>query len=303
MVQRPESVTPDQIEMLERCPRLLKWTCDHLQARVRPLSALYAGVEAGVEGKSAKDAVMALAASPGLDIDGQETYSAASHLASLAEIISVYLLAGGSPWIRHGQVFESNGDLRRIVLLDRLSDERKMAEIRSWRTIVPICREDRTMLINFIAIGQSSDNRRLGAWSRGWTHPRNFGLKFKKKDGDSLGEGWALQWRERSGVTVDRWLSVMQRDRAFDDIVSSVRVIIPKRREEWLADLTRIEREIAELPDNPPMRRSGCYGLSPCTFREVCHGPAFKTPSEYGWVKVSEIAKSPVQNTHCATVG
>jgi hypothetical protein len=288
-------MTSSDLETFERCSRLLKWQTDHLQARVKPIAALYAGIEAGVEGKSAKDAVMALAASPGLDITGVETYSVAIHLAHLAEILSTYLLAGGSPWTRSGSIYECGGDLRRIVLIDRWSEDRKMAEIRSWRTMAEVCRRDAPMLLNFLVIGSSSDNRRISAWTRGWTHPRNFGLRFKKKDGEPMGEGWTQQWRERSGIPVERWLGKMQSDRSFDDLVHSVRVIVPRRRDDWLRDIERIEREIVALPDNPPMNRGGCYRFSPCVFTEICHGLTFKTPSECGWVKVSDIGKSPIE--------
>jgi len=296
-------VQPESIVAFDRCPRLCKWEADHLQLRIKPLAALYAGVEAGVEGKSAKDAVMSLAANPGLDLQGIETYSVAIHLAFLAEILSTYLLAGGEKWVRNGNLFKSGDELRRIILTDRWSEDRKMQEIRSWRTVAEVCRRDTPILLNFLTIGQSSDNRRISPWTRGWTHPRNQGLRFKKKDGDSPGETWNLQWRERSGYPVERWLGRMQVDGVFGDLVHSVQVKIPKRREEYLREIQRIEGEIAELPDNPPMRRSGCYAnFSPCQFLDVCHHQGVKTPSECGWIKLTDIKNTPISHSTYANV-
>ncbi len=293
---------PEEIESFERCPRLSRWEKDHIRLRVKPLAALYAGIEAGVEGKSAKDTVMSLAANPGLDITGVETYSVAVHLAYLAEILSTYLLQAGEKWTRNGSLFESKGELRRIILIDRWNEERKMQEIRGWKTMAEVCRRDQPVILNFLTIGQSADNRRISAWTRGWTHPRNQGLRFKKKDGDAMGEGWTLQWRERSSYPIDRWLGRMQQDQMFSDLVHTVKVSVPRRRDEFLADLARIESEMAALPENPSMNRSGCYKFTPCVFAEVCHSPYKRVPSECGWVKTSDIVKEPLSTQTFANV-
>lgn len=283
----------DRLALYERCPRLLKWEQDHLPSRIKLLAALYAGVEAGVEGKDPKDAIMRLAASPGLDIEGQETYSIAVHLAFLAEIISNYLRSD-QKWIRDGLIYETNGEYRRIVLIDRWSEDRKLAEIRSWKTMAEVCQRNAPLLLNFIVIGTTHDNRRASPWTRGWTHPKNQGLRFKKIDGTSFEKGWNQVWRERSGLSTERWLQRLQLDHCFADLVHTVQVNVPRRRTEFLKDIERIEQEIAALPENPPMRRSACYQIgSICQFSECCNGAYNKTPSECGWIKVTDITKAP----------
>lgn len=279
----------------ERCPRLLRWGQDHLPLRIKPLHALYRGLEDGLLGKSPKDSVMAIAANPGLDVEGVETYSIAVHLAFLAEILSSYLLSMGAKWTKSGQIFEVEGEYRRIVLIDRWSEERKFSEIRSWKTMAEVCQRDAPLLLNFLVIGTTSEHRRVSPWTRGWTHPKNQGLRFKKIDGSSLEKGWNQVWRERSGLSTERWLQRLQLDHCFQDLVHTVQVNVPRRRLEFLKDIERIEQEIAALPENPPMRRSSCYQIgSTCQFAEVCNGAYNKTPSECGWVKISDITK-PVQ--------
>lgn len=290
-------------ETLERCPRKLKWEKTYLQSRIKPLEAIYKGVEAGLEGKDARDAVMALAADPGLDLEGVEVYPLAVHYSALAEILAFYLMAGQKPWTRVGQVWESGDELRRIVLVDRWSEERKMQEIRSWRTVAETCKHNRPMLLNFLVVGSSSDQRRVSPWTRGYSHPKNNGLQFRKKDGESLGPGWEPVWRERWQRNCDRWLAVMQRDGVFDGLVHSVRVQVPPRRDEFLADMARLDGEIADLPENPPMRRGGCYRFGACQYVGVCHAQEPKTPGECGWIALSDVLRADVtvpEQRNCA---
>lgn len=297
-------VSADKLERYERCPRLLRWANDHLEIRVSPLSALYRGVEAGLIGEDAKNEVMKVAASPGLSVEGVETYSIAVHLSFLAEILTVYLLSMGAKWTKSGQIFEVEGEYRRIVLVDRWSEEKKLSEIRSWKTMAEVCQRDAPLLLTFMVIGTTSEHRRVSPWSRGWTHPKNQGLRFKKIDGSSLEKGWNQVWRERSGLSTERWLQRLQLDHCFQDLVHTVQVNVPRRRLEFLKDIERIEQEIATLPENPPMRRSACYQIgSTCQFAECCNGAYNKTPSECGWIKREDITKIPLDAPKYANVG
>lgn len=302
VMKRYGMVSAEELEKFERCPRLLRWSKDHLALRVSPMSALYTGIDNGLLGGSSYESVMALGANPGIAFEGPEIYSSVVHYAKLAEIISAYLVSAGK-WEKSGEIFECNGEPRRIVIVDRWSESRKMQEVRAWRTVAEVCRRDQPIILNFLVIGQSSDNRRSSAWTKGWTHPRNGGLRFKKTDGTSLGEGWNLQWRERSGLSLERWMARMQTDRVFSDLVHSVRVAVPKRRNEFLREIERIEQEIAALPENPPMRRGSCYGFSPCSFIEVCHAQGVKTPADCGWVKKEDMTKLPLDTPKYANVG
>lgn len=281
----------DAIEKFERCRRLYRWDKDYIGGRIKPLAALYESLTAGLLGGDSKTALMSLAASPGLDLNVQDIYGTAVHLSFLAEILTAYL-KGPEEWVKSGEVWESGPDLRRIVLCSTWNEETKMREIRSWRTLLPVCTEDRPMLLNFISIGSTVEGRRVSPWTRAWAHPKNNALRFKKKDGESLGPGWEQVWRERANTDVMRWLSIMQRDRVFDDLVHSVKVPVPARRDEYLEDIGRIQEEMAALPENPPMNRGGCYRFSPCEFVSVCHGPQKKTPGECGWIKVSDVKNS-----------
>lgn len=300
-----------QLEDYERCPRLAKWSSEYLSYRVSPLRALYAALDAGLVGNSPEDHLMALAANPGLDVQVADVYGVAKHLAKLAEILSFYLRAGGGNWTRMPKkngwvpdVYEWEDGIRRVVLVDRWSEERKLSEIRSWRTVAEIAELDKPMLMNFLVIGSTSEGKRVSPWSRALSHPKNNQLRFKKKNGSGgFTESWEQVWRERWPGTTEQWLAKMQSDGVFADLVHSVKVPVSPRREEFKCNIASLREEILALPDNPPMRRSGCYRFGACRFIEVCHGFENKTPAECGWLSLKDLKKSGVELPSYANVG
>jgi hypothetical protein len=295
-------VNAEDLCKYESCPRRLAWSREYLPFRISPIGALYRALDAGLIGKAqddAKSSMLKTAAMPGLDIEGADVYDIAVHLGTLANTIVAYLRGNDSPWKKVEPVrcpfewesacYESpDGRLRRIVLVDRWTEERKLEEARSWRTIGEICALSREMLINAIVIGQSYGKRRVSHWARTFTHPKNHGIKFKKKT-ETLSASWKQVWREDWNGTTEDWLYQMQKDECFDDLVFALKVGIPNRQEEFVADMMRIGGEMLLLLQNPPMRRSGCFGFSPCPFLETCYRQEAKTPKDVGYLRYSDI--------------
>lgn len=290
----------ESLENFDRCKRLSAWSRAYLPGRMSPLRALYVCIEHGLTAadapeKAAEERMLEIAASPGLDIEAVDLYSIAIHYSKLAGILVAYLRGNEGAWKREEAVgewepncYEVGETLRRVVLIDHWSDQRKMAEIRSWRTVAETSMLNKPMLLNFISIGSTAEGRRVSPWSRTLKHPRNGGMRFAKRGAkaDGFTESWIPMWREHHEGTTLEWLGGMQADSVFETLVHSIRVPVSPRREEFAADVLRIGCEIDLLAVNPPMTRSACYGISPCKFKDVCHAQKAGTPADFGWVAV-----------------
>lgn len=292
-------ISAEKIATYEICPRRYLWTGKY-RTRVSLVRALYMALDAGLRTekdpeRTAENEFLALAAAPGLDIVGHDVYAVAMHHAKLAGVLAAALRsAWAAPWTTVEQVrlpagheWQSaayrtgDGHPRRIVLVDRWSDDRKQQECSGWRTIGEVCALDQPLLITAVTIGSSHDKRRHSAWTRCWRHPRNRTFRFQRKTStEDFGATWASVWREDSGIKTADWLTQMRSDGCMTDLVHTVQVPVPKGREAYLGEMTRIAGEMASLPDVPPMRLAGCYGFAPCPFLGVC--PETK-PEKYGF--------------------
>jgi hypothetical protein len=82
------------------------------------------------------------------------------------------------------------------------------------------------------------------------------------------------------GIRSTDWLTHMQKDGAFEDIVYSFTVDpSPRQREEARQEMRRMASEISEGRET--MRRSACFRYAPCPMASVCHGSA--SPQQAGW--------------------
>jgi hypothetical protein len=296
----------DTLERFDRCRRLVAWDSQYLNLRISPIRALYLALASGLTGdeKAAENRIMELAAQPGIDVEGDDQYALAKHYAALATILTTYLRATDAAWVPipaeagwNTDCYDAGKELRRIVLVDRWNDVRKMSEIRSWRTVAETSKFNKPMLLNFLVIGASHESRRISPWSRTLAHPRSKQIRFAKKShkSDGFAESWTPVWRENWEGPILDWLGAMQSDGVFADLVHSIRVPVSPRRDEILKDILRIEREIGSLPANPPMTRSACYGFSPCRYVDVCHSPKGGTPADHGWVSISGLTNNSLQ--------
>ena len=291
----------EKLVAYELCSRRFKWMSQY-PVRVSLVRALYIALDAGL--RTAKDPervaeneFLSIAASPGLDVIGQDVYAIAMHHAKLAGILAAALrsawtapweildpvaLPDGHQW--HSAVYDAgDGNLRRLALVDRWSDDRKQQELSGWRTVGEVCALDRPLLLTAVTIGTSHEKRRHSAWTRCWRHPRNHTFRFQRKNStEDFNGAWASVWREDAGITTSSWLTQMRADGAVADLVHTLQVPVPRGREAYLDEMKRLAGEMATLPEVPGMRLAGCYGFAPCPFLNICPGAK---PEKYGFSK------------------
>lgn len=287
------------------CQRRYVWLGKY-HARVPLVKALYHSIDAGLmtakenPDQVAENELLALAANPGLDVTGHDVYAIAMHYAKLAGILTAVLRSASSaPWRRLDELGietpigtpltwrsacydAGDGIPRRIVLVDRWSEDRKLAERRNWRTLGEAVALDRSIVLTAIAIGQTYEKRRVSPWTKAYRHPGNRTLRYRKRDGEAFGSKWLPIWRENSDLTTLEWLEGMQHDGCMDQI-ASVKVPVPERREDYLAEMLRIASEMENIGEVPPMRLAGCHGFSKCPFTSVCFGAKPPLPENYGF--------------------
>lgn len=293
-------LSAEKIFAYELCPRRFAYTGKYL-TRVSPIRALYMALDAGLRTakdpeRAAENELLALAASPGLDIVGHDIYAVAMSHAKLAGILAAALRSAWSaPWtpvepvdLPEGHQWQSaaystgDGHLRRIALVDRWSDDRKQQECSGWRMIGEVCALEKPILLTAVTIGATQDKRRHSAWTRCWRHPRNRTFRFQRKTStEDFGSTWVPVWREDSGIPTADWLSQMRSDGCMTDLVHTVQVPVPKGQQAYLAEMTRIAGKLEILPEVPSMRLAGCHGFSPCPFLGVCPE---SNPERFGFV-------------------
>ena len=297
------ALSAERMTTHELCERRRVWTEKYANLRVSLLRALYMALDAGLTTdadpeKAAEAQFLALARSPGLDIVGSDVFNVAVHYAKLAGILAVaarqrwpdpwkpintVVTPRGITW--HSALYDlGEGYLRRIALVDRWTDDRKIQERWGWRTLGEVCALNETILITAITIGPSHDRRRHSPWAHAHENARNKMIRFKRKHStEAFGGHWQPLWRENSDIPTEQWLTKMREDGCMTDLVHTVEVPVPRNRDSYLAEMFRIAREMErQVVDFPPMRLAGCFRFSPCNFRHVCHGGT--TPEAAGFV-------------------
>jgi hypothetical protein len=292
-------LTTSDFENFDTCERKYLWSRKWLFPRISLMGAMYKALDAGLVSGSpqtAKDTLMSLAANPGLDIQGYAVYDIAVHHAALIEILTTYLLGKGEAWIpahpvkldNHEYQPESylmpDGRLRRVVLCAWFDDARKLKEAHGWRTVGDIAATGRPMLLNALTIGNSRQGMRHSPWTRGFLHPTNKTLRIQRvaqREKEPFSDSWKKVWRERTDFGIPEWLKVMQQDNAFEGNVNSFAVPVSENRELLEREMLERIKEMATAKDR--MRRSGCFGLSPCGFAKVCHLSYMTNPGQNNW--------------------
>lgn len=291
---KPEYSSED-FDVYDQCHRKQTWGAKFLTPRISLTAAMYQSLREGLLAGSAektREHFMGLAAKPGIDITAYNLYELVVHHASLMEIVTAYLLAGGEAWKQAPSVNLSeykfhplsyllpDGRLRRVVLCDSWNALREKSETISWRTVADCVATNRPMLLNAISIGQSRKGFRTTPWTTGYQHPENKTLRVQRKEG-TFNESWKRVRREHTEKKPLEWMKIMQQDGSFENLVHSVTVDMPPRSSEVLEDMQRIAREMNSGPLHPS--HSACYRFGPCGFSEICHSPQLITPESLRW--------------------
>jgi hypothetical protein len=302
------SLSAEKLTVWELCPRRAAWTSRYA-TRVSLMGALYRALDAGLKAEknpeqAAQNELLAIASAPGLDIFGWDVYAIATHYAWLAGAISQALRnAFTAPWgdfpdldignpalgyhrWRSGLYNAGDGIPRRVVLVDKWSDDRKASERRGWRTLGEAIALGGPIALTAIEIGVSREKHRISPWTRCYRHPRNDAFRFRRVTSEDFGRSWRAEWREDSGVPTAEWLAKMQGDGCMD-AVQSMKVPPPARRDDFLSRMCEIAEEMERSAENPPMRLAGCMDVvhGPCPFISVCHGSREPLPERYGFVR------------------
>jgi hypothetical protein len=260
----------------DKCSRFRTWSERYELPRIPLSDALNTSLRAGLlagDQAAAYTKFMALAANPGLDIDGGRIYDIAVHHAQMLEVLTSYLVTDG-PWMPaeavpfNGDTYEPlsyqlpDGRLRRVVLCSSWNSLREQEEKTSWWSVGDMAVTGRPMLVNVLVIGSAKGGFRQSPWTTGYIHPENGILRIRKKDG-VFTDRWKKVYRENTDLRSLDWLTKMQQDAAFEGIVESF--TLDGVDKGVLKDMERMKFGGTE------MRRSACFRNVPCVMAELCH--------------------------------
>ena len=294
----------ERLESSDRCLRSAYLSKTWQRNVLSPTAALYQAIETGLiysgpedPGQCAGDTLMTLAVDRGLDTHQSDLFGLAQHLAAIADLCT-WMLRTGAPWPRPENIKvgddtwessaflnEAGTRLRRIVLVDRWSEERQLSVEHNWNVFGETCSYQMPMDLTVLVLGQMRDGRRHGPFSKAWTHPISKQLRMRKRSGKGFDGNWIPVFREDWEGSREGWLDTMTEDGVLEDAVFHVEV---QPHEEAKKIRSLIERRLTAihecnaLPDPCP---SQCYGLSPCQFIGSCW--EFKPPSvRDGFVRI-----------------
>lgn len=301
---------PEILTQFDGCPRKEFYSRDYELFRWADTRFLHEALRRSIvssrvdHGEQAGEEVMGLVRDIEIDTTSPLTvYDQAQHISRLADILSCALRRPGkAPWrvpepvdvgkyIWRPDTFlaPSGNELRRIVLVSNWSDDRHYAECRSWLSLGEVCAYNLPMKIAVCVIGHKRDGKRHSHWTKGFLHPFNHKVRFRKKHNviEGFKESWEPRWREDDrDISTEEWLQVMYSDGVLKDVYFPVELPVPEpdvRKRVLDLAVRNLDRMVAttEIPD---FKLTGCDWPSPCPFRGPCHKG--ETPSgKYGLVK------------------
>lgn len=299
-------ISAELLSDIEACQRRGYYSRDWFPRRLHPTAltrqAIYKVLTEPAEdiGDRAGSEVMSLCANVGLDLkDSGHLYDVGLHHAAIADLVSTWArqrigatlgvpadeTIGNHLWESSCLAAPAAARLVRIVLVDHFSDERTLAESRSWLTLGEIAVYDCPMDVYLVCLGQSRNGKRHSSWSKGLLHPRNRQVRFKRQAGkiDGFKETWVPIWREdHQEISRETWLRQMQSDGVLQDLTTSftVEALSPFHRNEALDVIQRKADALASVSKLPDPSYSACDWPRPCPFRSVCFAPARVTPKD-----------------------
>lgn len=283
------------INSYESCLRRGLWAQSFEPLQLHPTEILRRGLYAGLTsersdfGEDAGETVMALCGDRGMDIDTTKVhvnlYDTAIHHGAIADIVATHLRQDG-PWTRPDPVdgwesgaFVGPAGLRRVILSSWWDDERAAAETHSWATLGEMAIYAEPITLEIIILGNFRKGRRHSSWSRGFLHPKNQKLRFKRsahygQRDKPFGDNWMPVWREdHDKITREQWLAAMEEDSITEELHLSIPVVLPSRPKlDVLRDLiARKTERLEKLKGVPEPSYSACHNpISPCQFQGCC---------------------------------
>jgi hypothetical protein len=308
--------TDELLTQSEICERAAYWSLDWEKAKITPNQLLQAGIREGLlssrsdYGESAGEKVVEIASVKELTTDYLNVYDQVIHHASLADVLSCALrkavdepwklpepltLPSGHEWSGTAYLAPSGTSLRRVVLASHWDKDRHYSFARSWETIGNICAYSLPMQMAVCVLGQVRDGKRYGYFSRGYRHPVNRGLRFRKRTDVStkFKDSWQQIFREDYDEipTLD-WLQAMHTDGVLADSCFSVTVDVPseKSRTHVLDLAAKKLDKLMNLRSLPDEQLTGCNLPQRCTFISPCHAGEKEPNGRYGFVRVDHVS-------------
>jgi len=299
-------MTPQLLSDYETCNLKGYWSRDWRRPRLTPNEFLIQAMTAGLTereredfGDVAGETIMDLAVSPGLETPASRNlHESVIHHAALADILTTAVRRPGTPgWLKptptklgghlwhSGAFLDPSGDhLRRISLVTSWNDERHYSELRSWYSLGEVAAYRLPMKVVVIVLGQHRDGRRHGPFTKGFLHPHNFKLRFRKKQKvmhETFSDRWEKVWREDRGeISTKDWLEAMLEDDILRDACFVVDLPLPPegqlvrvgdmaaRKLDRLMTMTKAPEASLSVCDRPA-----------CPFKGCCWSETLYTPS------------------------
>lgn len=300
------------LESYERCNRYGIYAREWRKIKISPQKMLMEGIREGILsdsrdfGQTAGERCFELAVNPGLDSKQYDLHAETVHVCSLADVVTS-AIRKDEPWtpvgpieVGNGSIWESDayleqsGDaLRRVVCVSSWSDDRHFSLCRSWGSLGTVCLHNLPMKIAVVLVGAHRDGRYHSHWSRGFLHPVNRKLRFRKKsDGNSkFKDSWTQVWREdRDEITTHDWLQSMHTDGVLEDSLILVDLPVPDAAQrQKICDLAARRLDQIENTERlPEQHLSTCDWPVKCDFISPCWRE--DTPNgRYGFVPVGEL--------------
>lgn len=305
--------TDELLTQIEVCERAAYWSLDWEKKRITPNQLLQDGLREGLlssrvdYGEAAGEKIVEIGSQRELTSDYPQVYDQIIHMASLADVLSHALrkavdepwslpetttIPGGHEWASSIFLSPSGNSLRRVVLVSNWSKDKHYSFCRDWTTIGNVCAYSLPMQLAICVLGQVRDGKRHGYFSRGYRHPVNKGLRFRKKTdvGTGFKSSWQMIFREDYDEikTVD-WLSAMHKDGVLADSCFSVTVDVPqeKARTHILDLAARKLDKLINLKSVPDEIFTGCSWPTRCPYISPCHSGEKEPSGKYGFVKIT----------------
>lgn len=303
--------TDELLTQFEVCERAAYWSLDWEKNKINPNQLLQDGIREGLlsnredYGEAAGEKVVEVGRDKELTTEYSDVYSQIIHTASLADILSHALrksvgepwklpepttIPGGHEWVSSVYLSPSGTSLRRVVLVSNWSKDKHYSFCRDWTTIGNISSYNLPMQLAICVLGQVRDGKRYGYFSRGYRHPVNKGLRFRKKTdvNSRFKESWIQIFREDfDEIPTADWLSGMYKDGVLEDSCFSVTVDAPNdRTRTHVLDLaSRKLDKLMNLESVPDEQFTGCSWPNKCGYILPCHSG--NNPSgKYGFVRI-----------------
>lgn len=310
-----DTSTADLLTHYETCDRKGVWSKDWRRRRLDATQMLREAIRAGVTEKAREDfgalageTIMELGADPGMEIpSSRHVYDSVIHHAALADALTSAVrrpqapawalpsktVVSGLQWAPSAFLDPSGTRLRRVVLASSWNDARHYSEIQSWYGMGEVVAYGLPMTMAVLVLGQSRDGRRASPWTKGFLHPMNHKLRFRKRSkvtSEIFSDKWEQVWREDRGeISTRDWLEAMLEDDVLRDVCFTVDVPQPAaplaRRIQDIAS-RKLER-LTKLTELPEPSMSVCER---CPFKGCCWSEPEYLPSEKsGFVRVENL--------------